>query len=107
LSSNKVPAIQSLVPEALRERPRLTEDWRPMAALPVGNTPACWGRIVRSWTPYGYEYVPAAQLLIPEALRVLPPLTEEKYPLAVLSNPPLTEERPPMARLCCPPLTEE
>ena len=36
---------------------------------------------------------------MPGALRLLPPLTEEKSPLAVLFSPPLTEENLPLAVL--------
>jgi hypothetical protein len=49
---------------------------------------------------------PAAQFSVPGALRLLPPLTEERSPLAVLNSPPLTEEERPLAVLFSPPLTE-
>ena len=50
---------------------------------------------------------PAAQLCCPGALRLIPPLTEEPSPLAVLNSPPLTEESLRRAVLFSPPLIEE
>jgi hypothetical protein len=44
---------------------------------------------------------------VPGARRLVPPLTEENWPLAVLFSPPLTEELSPLAVLVLPPQTEE
>jgi hypothetical protein len=49
---------------------------------------------------------PAAQFSVPGAVRLLPPLTEEKSPLAMLFSPPLTEELRPLAVLLNPPQIE-
>ena len=53
----------------------------------------------------GSNKEPAAQFSVPGALRLLPPLTEDNSPLAVLNSPPLTVERLPLAVLPLPPLT--
>ena len=50
---------------------------------------------------------PAAQLNCAGAVRLRPPPTDEKSPLAVFSWPPLTEAKSPVAVLKYPPLTEE
>ena len=66
-----------------------------------------WRLLALGQLPYMSENkAPAAQLFSAGAVRLSPPLTEEKSPLAVLFCPPLTEESPPLAMLPNPPLTE-
>ena len=50
---------------------------------------------------------PLTEEKLPPAVLFSPPLTEAMFPLAVFTDPPLTEEIPPLAVLSAPPLTED